>query len=78
LVITHAAWVVAEWADRCVVIEAGRIIFDGPVREFLAAREIMERAEFEEPEATRIGREMGIVVRSLDEILGAEKLGAGG
>jgi len=77
LVITHASWVVAEWADRCVVIEAGRIIFDGPVREFLASREIMERAEFEEPEATRVGREMGIVVRSMDELIGVRGRGSG-
>jgi energy-coupling factor transport system ATP-binding protein len=72
LIITHAPWVVAEWADRCLAMEAGAIIFDGPVREFLADDGILERAEFELPEATRVGRELGIVVRSMDELLALE------
>src|SRR5690606_19389167 len=35
LIITHAPWAVAEWAERCIVMESGAVIFDGPTRVFL-------------------------------------------
>ncbi len=69
LIITHTPWVVAEHADRCIALAAGQVIFDGATREFLGSPEIMRRCDFEPPQATKIGAELGVVVRSVDELL---------
>jgi len=71
LVITHTPWVVAEWSERCVALEAGGIVFDGPTRDFLAASDIMRRCDFQPPDATRVGRGVGVFARSVGELLTA-------
>ncbi len=69
LMITHTPWVVAEWAERCLVMEAGRLIFDGPARRFLGDRGLMLRSDFEPPDVTKVGLELGVVVRTVAELL---------
>ncbi len=71
LVITHTPWVVTEWAERCLALERGQIVFDGPVHGFLADRPLMGRCDFEPPDVTKVGLELGVVVRNLDELLGS-------
>jgi energy-coupling factor transport system ATP-binding protein len=74
LVITHAPWVVAEWAQRCLVLERGALIFDGPARQFLVDTELARRSDFEPPDATRVGLELGLAVRSFGELSAAAGL----
>jgi len=69
LVITHTPWVVAEWSERCIALEAGRIVFDGSTRDFLGATDIVRRCDFEPPDATRVGAAFGVFARSVDELL---------
>ncbi len=69
LVITHTPWVVAEWSDRCIALESGNVLFDGPTGKFLAAADIMERCDFEPPTATQVGAALGVTVRSVGELI---------
>ena len=56
LIITHSPWVVAEYAGRGVLMSAGRILFDGPLRALFAEEALLARAHFQAPEVTQIGR----------------------
>ena len=69
VVITHSPWVVAEYAQRGVVLRGGRVAFDGPLRELFAEEALLEACHFRLPEATRIGRRLGFTPLSVDELL---------
>ena len=68
VMITHSMWVVAEYADRCVIMSGGRVVQDGDVRTCFSNPELLESLYLEAPEAVRIGYEFGLVARSVKEI----------
>ncbi|MDE2848968.1 MAG: energy-coupling factor transporter ATPase [Gemmatimonadota bacterium] len=68
VMITHSMWVVAEYADRCVIMSGGRVVQDGDVRSCFSNPELLESLYLEAPEAVRIGYEFGLVARSVKEI----------
>ena len=68
IIITHSMWVVAEYADRCIIMSGGRVVRDGDVRSCFQDPELLESLYLEAPEAVRIGYEFGLVVRSVEEI----------
>lgn len=68
IIITHSMWVVAEYADRCIIMSGGRVVRDGDVRSCFEDPELLESLYLEAPEAVRIGYEFGLVVRSVEEI----------
>lgn len=69
VVITHSPWVVAEYAQRGVVLRAGEVAFDGALRELFAEEALLEACHFRVPDATRIGRRLGFTPLSVDELL---------
>ena len=69
VLITHTPWVVAEYAERVLVMHAGRLIFDGRFSAFVADPELLRAAAFEPPPATRVGLAYGHSVRSVDELV---------
>jgi len=69
LMITHSPWVVAEYAERGVLMSGGRILFDGLLRALLAEEALLERAHFHAPDITRLGRRFGITPLSVDEFV---------
>lgn len=69
VVITHSPWVVAEYAQRGVVLREGRVAFDGPLREVFAQEELLAACHFQLPDATRVGRRLGVTALSVDELL---------
>jgi energy-coupling factor transporter ATP-binding protein EcfA2 len=71
LIITHSPWVVAEYAERGVLMSAGRILYDGPLRELFAEEALLARAHFQAPEVTRLGRRFGFTPLSVEEFVGA-------
>lgn len=77
VVITHTPWVVAEYAERAIVVDAGRLAFDGPVAELLQRPEVMERAHFVPPESSRIGARLGLAAWNLPGLLAAVTAGDG-
>ena len=68
VMITHSMWVVAEYADRCVIMSGGRVVQDGDVRTCFSNPELLESLYLEAPEAVRLGYEFGLVARSVQEI----------
>ena len=69
VMITHSMWVVAEYADRCVIMSGGRVVRDGDVRSCFSDPKLLESLYLEAPEAVRLGYEFGLVVRSVKEIV---------
>lgn len=68
VMITHSMWVVAEYADRCVIMSNGRVVQDGDVRSCFSNPDLLESLYLEAPEAVRLGYEFGLVARSVKEI----------
>ena len=71
LIITHSPWVVAEYAERGVLMSAGRVLFDGPLRDLFAEDALLARAHFHAPEITRLGRRFGFTPLSVEEFANA-------
>ncbi len=71
VVITHSPWVVAEYAQRGILMAGGRIVFDGPLRELFRQEELLERCHFRVPEVTRIANRLGWSALSVEELLAA-------
>ena len=68
IVITHSPWVVAEYAERALLMRAGALVFDGAARN-LARRRAAARARrrFEAPPAARVAHALGIRARTVDD-----------
>jgi energy-coupling factor transport system ATP-binding protein len=73
IVITHTPWVVAEYARRGILMAAGGLLFDGPLRELFADIELLERCHFRVPDVTRLGRRFGFTPLSVEELLAATR-----
>jgi len=71
VVITHSPWVVAEYAARGILMRAGRIVFDGPLRELFQREALLAECHFRLPDATQLGRALGVSALSVDELLAA-------
>ncbi|HSP97694.1 MAG TPA: energy-coupling factor transporter ATPase [Candidatus Dormibacteraeota bacterium] len=69
VVITHSPWVVAEYAERGVVLRDGRVAFDGSLRSLFAEEALLEASHFRLPDATRVGRRLGFTPLSVEELL---------
>jgi cobalt transport protein ATP-binding subunit len=71
---THSPWVVAEYAERVLLMHAGRLVFDGPLATFVADATLLRAAAFEPPPAMRLGLAFGRATRTVDELVGALEL----
>ncbi len=69
LIITHSPWVVAEYADRGVLMSAGQILFDGALRALFAEEALLAHAHFQAPEVTRLGRRFDFTPLSVEEFV---------
>ena len=69
IIITHTPWVIAEHARRVVLLQGGRLRYDGPLRPFLADERLAAEAAFRPPEVTRLGRLLGCTPRSVAELV---------
>jgi energy-coupling factor transport system ATP-binding protein len=69
VVITHTPWVIAEHAERVVLLADGRLRFDGPPRAFFADPELVVAAAFRAPDVTRLGQLLGCTPLSVEELV---------
>jgi energy-coupling factor transport system ATP-binding protein len=60
VIITHAPWLVAEYARRVVLMRKGRVLFDGQTRDFFEHDVLLTGASFKPPEVTVLARRFGI------------------
>ena len=75
VIITHTPWVVAEYAQRGVLMAAGRILVDAPLQTLFAQEALLGQAHFRAPDITRLGRRFGCTPLSVEEFVSA--IGAG-
>ncbi|MDQ7030727.1 MAG: ABC transporter ATP-binding protein [Ardenticatenia bacterium] len=59
LLITHDMGLVAELADRMVIVDSGTVVADAPPRQVLADDELLAKAGLEPPPTVRASRAMG-------------------
>lgn len=59
IIVTHAMWVVAEYAHRTVVVKDGAIRLDGPTRAVMAREEELLAAGLKPPQVVRLGNCLG-------------------
>jgi len=69
VIITHTPWVIAEHAERVLLLEAGHLRYDGPPRRFFADDALVAMASFRPPDVTRLGRLLGCTPLSVDELV---------
>jgi len=69
VIITHTPWVIAEYAERVVLLAGGRLRYDGPPRQFFADDELLAAAAFRAPDVTRLGRLLGCTPLSVAELV---------
>jgi energy-coupling factor transporter ATP-binding protein EcfA2 len=67
IIITHALWVVAEYAHRAIVIHDGSVIMDGTVREVFSKQDELESVSMTLPEIIKLGNAFGKAILSVDE-----------
>src|SRR5213078_2561552 len=63
VIITHTPWVIAEYAERVVLLADGRL------RQFFADDELLAAAAFRPPDVTRLGRLLGCTPLSVAELV---------
>ena len=69
VIITHTPWIVAEYAERVLLLAEGRLRYDGPVRPFFADPALVRAASFRPPDVTRLGQALGCTPLSVPELL---------
>jgi energy-coupling factor transporter ATP-binding protein EcfA2 len=69
LMITHSPWVVAEYAQRGVLMKDGRILCDAPLRALFAQEALLAEAHFCPPDVSRLGRRFGFTPLSVEEFV---------
>ena len=69
VVITHTPWVIAEYAERVLLLSEGRLRYDGPVRGFFADPARVAAAAFHPPDVTRLGQLFGCTPLSVEELV---------
>jgi energy-coupling factor transport system ATP-binding protein len=69
VVITHTPWVIAEYAERVLLLAGGRLRYDGPVRGFFADPARVAEAAFQPPDVTRLGQALGCTPLSVEELV---------
>jgi energy-coupling factor transport system ATP-binding protein len=69
VIITHTPWVIAEHAQRVVLLAGGRVRYDGAPRAFFADERLVELAAFRPPDVTRLGGLLGCTPLSVEELV---------
>ena len=67
IIITHTLWLVANYAQRAVVLSGGEKILEGTVREVLSQPELLARASLKPSAITELGLELGFGFLRVEE-----------
>jgi energy-coupling factor transport system ATP-binding protein len=83
VVITHDMNLAAEYCDRVVIMEGGRVLLDAPTREAFLADDELETSSLRPPQITVLGKALGypwawLTVDEAVETLGGARRGAAG
>jgi energy-coupling factor transport system ATP-binding protein len=83
VVITHDMNLAAEYCDRVVIMEGGRVLLDAPTREAFLAEKELNASSLRPPQVTVLGKALGyrhawLTVDEAVETLGDANIGATG
>jgi len=67
IIITHAMWVAARYARRCVVMAQGKVLLEGETREVFEREDTLREASLLPPDITRLGNALGAATLSVEE-----------
>lgn len=59
IIITHTMYVVSQYAHRAIVMNHGKAVLDGSVREVFANEELLTQLQLKPPQITQIGNRFG-------------------
>jgi energy-coupling factor transport system ATP-binding protein len=81
VVITHDMNLAAEYCDRVVIMEGGRVLLDAPTREAFLAEDELKASSLRPPHVTVLGKALGyprawLTVDEAVETLGDARIGA--
>lgn len=74
IMITHDMSIVAEYAERTILMEEGKILMDGSTREVFSRPDILKRASIELPLIARISNDLRKAGRNIQVMLTLEEL----
>ena len=77
IIATHDMQLVADWATRVIVMNQGRIIFDGNTKELFKNKEVLEKANLIPPQIVQLSHVLDLeeICLSIDDIYkSAEKI----
>jgi energy-coupling factor transport system ATP-binding protein len=69
IIITHSMWVATEYAQRTIVLQAGRILLDGPTRAVFAEEDKIALAGLHPPALLKLGNWLGTHSLTLEEMV---------
>ena len=68
VLITHTMHLVANYATRCIVMQKGQVIADGPTRNVFSDRTLIESACLDVPSVTRFSQRWGQTLLTVSEV----------
>jgi ABC-type multidrug transport system fused ATPase/permease subunit len=69
VIITHVPWVVGRYAERALLLQGGRALFDGAVADLFADEALCRRADFLPPEVARLANRLGGAALDVESFL---------
>ena len=76
LIVTHAIGLACAWSDRLIVLDRGRLVADGPVREVMASAALERDSAVRRPSVVRLALRLGAPLLSVDELAAALRVRA--
>lgn len=68
IVITHDMGIVANYATRCVLMQRGVIVADGPIRKVFSDLALVRSAALDLPALTRFAQRWGVTLLTIEEV----------
>jgi len=67
IIITHTMWVVSHYAHRAIIMNKGKVVLEGGVRDVFANEELLNSLHLKPPQITQIGNRMGFPFISVED-----------
>ncbi|RMH05111.1 MAG: ATP-binding cassette domain-containing protein [Nitrospirae bacterium] len=74
VMITHTVELVARYASRCLVMQDGTLMMDGPPRQVFANADFVAAASLELPAVTRFAQHWGVTLLTVEEVQASLKI----
>jgi len=69
VLVTHAMWLVAEYAHRVIVMHQGRVILDAPTRSAFSRAQALREAGIIPPQIVRLSQRLGGTALTVEELV---------